>query len=61
MNKRKHEHPGEDDNEPVVDLIAFVQSSPLAKAIAEDGIDFEIDRSDDFGRDIDFDDSDEQS
>jgi hypothetical protein len=38
-----------------------MQSSPLAKAIAEDGIDFEIDRSDDFGRDIDFGDSDEQS
>jgi hypothetical protein len=58
---RDDRKPIEDDAEPVVDLITFMQSSPLAKAIAEDGIDFEIDRSDDFDRDIDFGDSDEPS
>jgi hypothetical protein len=61
MNERMKEHPGEEDEEPVVDLITFMQSSPLAKAIDEDGIEFEIDRADDFMRDIDFGDSDEPS
>lgn len=37
------------------DLIAFMQLSPLAEAIEADGIDFEIERSDDLPRDIDFD------
>ena len=37
------------------DLIAFMQLSPLAEAIEAEGIDFEIDRSDDLPRDIDLD------
>jgi prevent-host-death family protein len=40
---------------PPQNIIEFLQSSPLARAIAEDGIDFEIERSQDLGRDIDFD------
>jgi antitoxin Phd len=40
---------------PPQDLFEFLQSSPLAKAIAEDGIDFEIERDQDLPRDIDFD------
>jgi hypothetical protein len=51
----------DEDEEPVVDFITFMQSSPLAKAIAEDGIEFEIERPvDDFARDIDFGDSDDE-
>lgn len=56
----KIQHTDNEDEEPIVDLITFMQSSPLAKAIAEDGIEFEIERSDDFGRDIDFGDSDDE-
>ena len=52
--------PGRID-EPHPNLIELLQASPLAKAIAEDGIDFEIDRSDDFDRDIDFGDSDDEA
>ncbi|HSU12626.1 type II toxin-antitoxin system Phd/YefM family antitoxin [Longimicrobium sp.] len=40
---------------PPQNLFEFLQSSPLAKAIAEDGIDFEIERDQDVPRDIDFD------
>ena len=58
---RDDRKPIEDDEEPVVDFITFMQSSPLAKAIAEDGIEFELERSvDDFARDIDFGDSDDE-
>ena len=39
---------------PPQNLFEFLQASPLAEAIAEDGIDFEIDRSQDVPRDIDF-------
>ena len=54
--------PAEDGNEePVVDLITFMQASPPAKAIAEDGVDFEIDRTDDFDRDIGLFDDDDQA
>ena len=57
----KIQRPDGDDEEPVADLITFMQSSPLAKAIAEDGIEFEIERSaDDFAPDIDFGDSDDE-
>jgi len=59
--KRDDRKPTEDDEEPVVNFFAFLQSSPLAKAIAEDGIDFEIDRTDDFDRDIELFDDDEPS
>ena len=52
--------PDGDGEEQPQNLIAFMQSSPLAKAIAEDGLDFEIERpADDFAHDIDFGDSDE--
>jgi len=40
---------------PTQNLFEFLQASPLAKAIAEDGIDFEIERARDVPRDIDFD------
>lgn len=40
---------------PPHNLFEFLQASPLAQAIAEDGIDFEIERSQDVPRDIDFD------
>ncbi|MFL5385073.1 MAG: type II toxin-antitoxin system Phd/YefM family antitoxin [Longimicrobiaceae bacterium] len=40
---------------PPQNLFEFLQASPLAKAIAEDGIDFEIERARDVPRDIDFD------
>jgi antitoxin Phd len=40
---------------PPQNLFQFLQASPLAKAIAEDGVDFEIERSQDVPRDIDFD------
>jgi prevent-host-death family protein len=40
---------------PPQNLFEFLQASPLAKAIAEDGIDFEIERAQDVPRDIDFD------
>ena len=39
---------------PPQNLFEFLQASPLAKAIAEDGVDFEIERSSDVPRDIDF-------
>ena len=39
---------------PPQNLFEFLQASPLAKAIAEDGVDFEIERSTDVPRDIDF-------
>jgi hypothetical protein len=39
------------------DQLTFMQSSPVAKAIAEDGLDFEIDRSDDFDREAELPDS----
>ncbi|HKP74887.1 MAG TPA: type II toxin-antitoxin system Phd/YefM family antitoxin [Longimicrobiaceae bacterium] len=39
---------------PPQNLFEFLQASPLAAAISEDGIDFEIDRSQDVPRDIDF-------
>ena len=46
------------DRQHGLNLIVYLRSSPLAKAIAEDGIEFEIERpADDFGRDIDFGDS----
>jgi hypothetical protein len=61
MNRGKIEQVDAGDEEPVVDLITFMQASPLAKAIAEDGIDFEIDRSGDFDRDIGLFDDDEPS
>jgi hypothetical protein len=55
MKKEKIDQSGEGDEEaPLVDLITFMQASPLAKAIAEDGIDFDIERQIDFERDIDF-------
>lgn len=41
---------------PRQNLFEFLQASPLAKAIAEDDVDFEIERSRDLPRDIDFDD-----
>jgi len=40
---------------PPQNLFEFLQASPLAKAIAEEGVDFEIERSQDVPRDIDFD------
>jgi hypothetical protein len=52
MNRRMPDDPGDGNTEPTVDLVTFLQSSPLAKAIVEDGIDLVIDRSDDFDRDI---------
>jgi prevent-host-death family protein len=39
---------------PAENLFVFLQQSPLARAIAEDGIDFELERSQDLPRDIDF-------
>jgi hypothetical protein len=47
------------DEEPVLDLFTFLQASPLAKAIAQDGIDFEIDRAVEADRDIGLFDDDE--
>ncbi|HYH80422.1 MAG TPA: hypothetical protein VEX86_11520 [Longimicrobium sp.] len=47
------ENDGPDADLP--DLITFMQASPLAAAIREDGIDFEVERSQDLPRDIDFD------
>ena len=41
---------------PRHNLFEFLRDSPLAKAIAEDDVDFEIERSRDLPRDIDFDD-----
>ena len=38
---------------PPQKLFEFLKASPLAKAIAEDGFDFEIERSQDEPRDID--------
>lgn len=38
MNNEKIQHSDGEDEAPTVDLITFMQSSPLAKAIAEDGI-----------------------
>ena len=61
MSSRMPDDSDDRDEEPVVDLITFLQASPLAKAIAEDGIDFEIDRSDDFDRDIGLFDDDDPS
>ena len=61
MNSRKPDNTEDGGEEPVVDFITFMQSSPLAKAIAEDGIEFEIDRSGDFDRDIGLFDDDDQS
>jgi len=59
MQREKNEHSDEGDAETVVDLLTFLQTSPLAKAIAEDGIDFEIERSVDLDRGIGLFDSDE--
>ena len=39
---------------PPQNLFEFLRASPLAKAIAEDGVEFEIERSTDIPRDIDF-------
>jgi hypothetical protein len=50
-----------EQEEPIVNLFTFLQASPLAKAIAEDGIDFEIDRSVEPDRDIGLFDDDEPS
>ena len=61
MDKGMSKPSDEGDEEPVVDLITFMQASPLAKAIAEDGIDFEIDRSVDPDRDIGLFDDDDPS
>ena len=58
MSKKKPETPDQDAREPQ-NLFEFMQASPLAKAIAEDGIDFEIERTDEFDRVIDFGDSDD--
>lgn len=41
---------------PPQNIIEFLQSSPIARAAAEEGIDFEFERSRDLPRDIDFDD-----
>lgn len=40
---------------PPQNLFDFLQASPLARAIAEDEFDFEIERSGDVGREIVFD------
>lgn len=40
---------------PPQNLFDFLQASPLARAIAEGELDFEVERSDDPGRDIAFD------
>ena len=40
---------------PPQNLFEFLQASPLAKAIAEEGIDFKIERSQEVPRDIVFD------
>ena len=37
---------------PAQNLMEFMQASPLARVLAEDGIAFEIERLRDFGRDV---------
>jgi hypothetical protein len=59
MDKGMGKRLDEENVEPVVDLFTFLQASPLAKAIAEDGIDFEIDRCVEPDRDIGLFDDDE--
>ncbi|HEV7589074.1 MAG TPA: hypothetical protein VGO40_13230 [Longimicrobium sp.] len=61
MDKGTGKPSDEGDEEPVVDLFTFLQASPLAQAIAEEGIDFEVDRSVDVDRDIGLSDDDEPS
>jgi prevent-host-death family protein len=39
---------------PTQNLFEFLQASPLAKALAEDGVELEIERLQDVPRDIDF-------
>ena len=41
---------------PPQNIIDFLQASPIARAAAEDGVDFEIERSQEVARDIEFDD-----
>ena len=52
MDKGMSTPSDEGAEDPVVNLFEFMQASPLAKAIAEDGVDFEIERSVDPDRDI---------
>jgi hypothetical protein len=61
MDKGMSTPSDEGAQEQVVNLFEFMQASPLAKAIAEDGIDFEIDRSVEPDRDIGLFDDDDPS
>jgi hypothetical protein len=59
MEDPKIEKPSEPDQagSPVTgqNLFEFLQASPLARWIAETGIEFEVEREQDLPRDIDFD------